>query len=126
MTRNELEYIAVIAEKNDFLVFADCFYEKLVYDGHKHISFASILWNEGKNHYRHGCVQDGVDADVPYRLYDSPSRILQHITGLLARSSSGSQMSLRKPSSPSSTNPRSTGRGGFRSTRRQEIMSRNS
>ena len=41
-TKSDLEAIADLAERNDFLVFADDLYEKLVYDGRKHISFASI------------------------------------------------------------------------------------
>ena len=42
MSRDDLQVIADIAKKNDFLVFADELYEKLVYDNKEHISFASI------------------------------------------------------------------------------------
>ena len=42
MTRDDLEGIAEIAKKEDFIVFADDLYEKLVYDDYEHISFASL------------------------------------------------------------------------------------
>ncbi|KJF28845.1 pyridoxal phosphate-dependent aminotransferase [Clostridium aceticum] len=41
-TREELEDIAEIAVKNNILVVSDEIYEKLVYDGEKHISIASL------------------------------------------------------------------------------------
>jgi aspartate/methionine/tyrosine aminotransferase len=42
LSREDLEVIADLAMQNDFLVFADDLYEKLVYDNKEHISFASI------------------------------------------------------------------------------------
>ncbi len=41
-SRNELEMIADIAVKNNIFVLSDEIYEKLVYDGEKHISIASL------------------------------------------------------------------------------------
>jgi len=41
-TRQELEAIAAICVKNDILVVSDEIYERLVYDGIKHISIASL------------------------------------------------------------------------------------
>ena len=42
MTKDDLEAIAEIAKKNDFLVFSDELYEKLVYEGNKHTSLVSL------------------------------------------------------------------------------------
>ncbi|MCC5909863.1 MAG: pyridoxal phosphate-dependent aminotransferase [Clostridiaceae bacterium] len=41
-TKTELQEIAAIAVKNNIIVVADEIYEKLVYDGEKHISIASL------------------------------------------------------------------------------------
>jgi aspartate aminotransferase len=41
-SREDLEMVAEIAVKNDLIVISDEIYEKLVYDGHKHISIASL------------------------------------------------------------------------------------
>lgn len=41
-TRNELEKIAEIIEKNNFYVIADEIYEKMIYDDNEFVSFASI------------------------------------------------------------------------------------
>jgi len=41
-TRKELEGIARLADKHDLLVVSDDSYEKMVYDGRQHISFASL------------------------------------------------------------------------------------
>ncbi|SES69029.1 L-aspartate aminotransferase apoenzyme [Natronincola peptidivorans] len=41
-SKEELEEIAKIAIKNDIIIVADEIYEKLVYDGEKHISIASL------------------------------------------------------------------------------------
>ncbi|WP_300379593.1 pyridoxal phosphate-dependent aminotransferase [Clostridium sp.] len=40
--RDELENIAAFARKNDILIISDEIYEKLIYDGEKHISIASL------------------------------------------------------------------------------------
>ena len=42
MERNDLEAVAEIVRKHDLLVISDEIYSELVYDGHTHISFASI------------------------------------------------------------------------------------
>jgi aspartate/methionine/tyrosine aminotransferase len=42
MAKSDLEVIAKAAIKNDFLVFADELYDRLVYDGKKYVSFTSI------------------------------------------------------------------------------------
>ena len=41
-TRNELEDLADVAIKNDLLVLSDEVYEQILYDGHTHISVASL------------------------------------------------------------------------------------
>lgn len=41
-TKDELEMIAELAIKNDVFILSDEIYEKLVYDGEKHISIASL------------------------------------------------------------------------------------
>jgi aspartate aminotransferase len=41
-TRAEYEVIAAVAIEHDLLVFADEMYEKIVYDGHQHISLATL------------------------------------------------------------------------------------
>ena len=41
-SREDLEVIADVARKHDFIVFADEIYEKLVYDDARHISMASL------------------------------------------------------------------------------------
>jgi len=41
-SRQDLEVIAEVAKKHDLLVFADEIYEKIVYDGIKHISIGSL------------------------------------------------------------------------------------
>ena len=41
-TRAEYEVIAAVAIAHDLLVFADEMYEKIVYDGHRHISIATL------------------------------------------------------------------------------------
>ena len=40
--KEELEVIATFAKKNDLLIISDEIYEKLIYDGEKHISIASL------------------------------------------------------------------------------------
>ena len=42
MERNDLEAIADVIEKHDLLVISDEIYSELMYDGRKHVSFASI------------------------------------------------------------------------------------
>ena len=42
MSRAEAEVIAAAATEHDLLVFADEMYEKIVYDGHRHISLATL------------------------------------------------------------------------------------
>jgi len=42
LSREELEAIAEIALENDLLVLSDEIYEKIVYDGHEHISIGSL------------------------------------------------------------------------------------
>ncbi len=41
-TREELEAIATVALENDLLVLSDEIYEKILYDGHQHISVGSL------------------------------------------------------------------------------------
>jgi len=41
-TKGELETLAEVAQKHDLFVFADEIYEKLVYDGARHVSVASL------------------------------------------------------------------------------------
>ena len=41
-TREELETIATVALENDLLVLSDEIYEKILYDGHEHISIGSL------------------------------------------------------------------------------------
>ena len=41
-TRAELDVLAKLAQEFDLLVFSDEIYEKLIYDGHTHISIASL------------------------------------------------------------------------------------
>ena len=41
-TREELEIVADIAQKHDLLVMSDEVYEQILYDGHQHISIASL------------------------------------------------------------------------------------
>jgi aspartate/methionine/tyrosine aminotransferase len=98
LTRDDLEDIAHIAEKNDFLVFADDLYEKLVYDGSKHISFASIPGMKDRT-----ITIMGVSKTESMQMFRigyiiAPQRILQHITKLvstiLIRSSYVSQKAL--------------------------------
>jgi len=99
MKRDDLEAIAEIAEKNDFLVFADDLYEKLVYDGHEHISFASIPGMKDRT-----ITIMGVSKTESMQMFRigyviAPQRILQHITKLvsaiLIRSSYLSQKALQ-------------------------------
>ena len=99
LTRDDLEVIAEIAEKNDFLVFADDLYEKLVYDGNKHISFASIPGMKDRT-----ITIMGVSKTESMQMFRigyviAPHRILQHITKLvsaiLIRSSYISQKALQ-------------------------------
>ena len=42
MTKEDLEAIASVIRKHDLLVISDEIYSELVYDGHTHVSFASI------------------------------------------------------------------------------------
>jgi aspartate aminotransferase len=42
LTREELESIAKVALENDLLVLSDEIYEKILYDGHQHISIGSL------------------------------------------------------------------------------------
>jgi aspartate aminotransferase len=42
LSREELEAIAEVALENDLLVLSDEIYEKIVYDGHEHISIGSL------------------------------------------------------------------------------------
>ena len=42
LTREELEAIAKVALENDLLVLSDEIYEKILYDGHQHISIGSL------------------------------------------------------------------------------------
>jgi len=42
LTREELEIIAKVALENDLLVLSDEIYEKILYDGHQHISIGSL------------------------------------------------------------------------------------
>ena len=42
MTADEAETIAALARDHDLLVFTDEMYEKIIYDGHKHISLAAM------------------------------------------------------------------------------------
>ncbi|MBN1266222.1 MAG: aminotransferase class I/II-fold pyridoxal phosphate-dependent enzyme [Anaerolineales bacterium] len=42
MTREKLEELALLAKKHDLLVISDEIYDRLVYDGHKHVCFASL------------------------------------------------------------------------------------
>jgi aminotransferase len=42
MTRDRLQDIARVAEKNDLVVISDEIYDRLVYGGHKHVCFASL------------------------------------------------------------------------------------
>jgi aminotransferase len=99
MTRDDLESIAEIAEKNDFLIFADDLYEKLVYDGNKHISFASIPGMKARS-----ITIMGVSKTESMQMFRigyviAPQKILQHITKLvsaiLIRSSYLSQKALQ-------------------------------
>jgi aspartate aminotransferase len=41
-TREEIEGIAAVAAEEEILILADEIYEKLVYDGHEHVSIASL------------------------------------------------------------------------------------
>ena len=41
-TREEIEGIAAVAAEEEILILSDEIYEKLVYDGHEHVSFASL------------------------------------------------------------------------------------
>jgi hypothetical protein len=41
-SRNDLEAIAEVVERNNLLVFADEIYEKLIYDGAEHTSIGSL------------------------------------------------------------------------------------
>jgi aspartate aminotransferase len=41
-TREEIEVIAAVATEEEILILSDEIYEKLVYDGHEHISIASL------------------------------------------------------------------------------------
>lgn len=41
-TRAELETVAALAREHNLIVFSDEIYEKLIYDGHAHISIASL------------------------------------------------------------------------------------
>ena len=41
-TREELETIAKVALENDLLILSDEIYEKILYDGHEHISIGSL------------------------------------------------------------------------------------
>ncbi|EMR73697.1 aspartate/tyrosine/aromatic aminotransferase [Thaumarchaeota archaeon SCGC AB-539-E09] len=99
LQRDDLEAIAEIAEKNDFLVFADDLYEKLVYDGHEHISFASLPGMMDRT-----ITIMGVSKTESMQMFRigyviAPHRILQHITKLvsaiLIRSSYISQKALQ-------------------------------
>ncbi|MDR2504507.1 MAG: pyridoxal phosphate-dependent aminotransferase [Oscillospiraceae bacterium] len=56
LTRDELEELAKLAVRNEFYVISDEIYEKLVYDGAKHISIASL----GDDIYRQTIVINGV------------------------------------------------------------------
>ena len=98
MTRDDLEAIASIAKKNDILVFADDLYEKLVYDGYKHISFASIPGMKERT-----ITIVGVSKTESMQMFRigymvAPHEILQYITKLvstiLIRSSYISQKAL--------------------------------
>ena len=42
MTGSDLEAVAAVIRKHDLLVISDEIYSELVYDGHTHVSFASI------------------------------------------------------------------------------------
>jgi aspartate aminotransferase len=42
LTRQELEDIAAVAQAHDLIVLSDEIYEKLVFDGHQHISIATL------------------------------------------------------------------------------------
>lgn len=42
LTRDELDAIAAVAREHDLLVYADEMYEKIVYDGHQHLSLATL------------------------------------------------------------------------------------
>jgi aspartate/methionine/tyrosine aminotransferase len=42
MTRAELEMIGALAEQHDLIIITDEVYEALVYDGHQHVSIASL------------------------------------------------------------------------------------
>ena len=42
MNREELSAIAQVAEKHDLIVISDEIYDRLVYDGHKHVMFAAL------------------------------------------------------------------------------------
>ncbi len=42
LTRDELDAIAAVAQEHDLLVYADEMYEKIVYDGHQHLSLATL------------------------------------------------------------------------------------
>jgi aminotransferase len=98
MTRDDLDAIASISKKNDFLVFADDLYENLVYDGHKHISFASLPDMKERT-----ITIEGVSKTESMQMFRigyivAPHKILQHITRLvstiLIRSSYISQKAL--------------------------------
>lgn len=47
-SKNDLEEVAAVAERNDLLVFADEIYEKLVYEGAEHVSIASLPGMKGR------------------------------------------------------------------------------
>jgi aminotransferase len=42
LSKRDLEAVAMVAERNDLLVFTDEIYEKLVYDGAEHVSIGSL------------------------------------------------------------------------------------
>jgi aminotransferase len=47
-SRQDLEIIAEVAQKRNLIVFADEIYEKIVYDGTKHVSLASLSGMEDR------------------------------------------------------------------------------
>jgi aspartate/methionine/tyrosine aminotransferase len=97
MTKNDLDSIAKIAQKNDFLVFSDELYEKLVYDN-KHTSLASLPGMKDRT-----ITIMGVSKTESMQMFRigyvlAHDKILQHISRLvstiLIRSSYISQKAL--------------------------------
>ena len=105
-TKQDLEEIAQIAREKDIFVISDEIYEKLIYDGEKHVSIASVK----KDMYDRTLVINGMSkayAMTGWRIgfVAGPEKLIKAMTNFQSHSTSNSNSIAQKASLEALTNP---------------------